>query len=313
MATTSTGRVIYLPDPINQFNRLARVSGSKGTGSYVFGDPWNNFHENPATGRVEDYDNRNCTAAVGATLRDSHTSGRSRSNPAQIRNHQHDFAGGIGWDDVNVAWRDIWNEELGFPQFFDWLDVITALREGRDLGIQGDYGLVPWDYQAQKGGNFDHAFSLHGYRSSDGRVLFWDPLAKHMVWVPQYVIRPAAERLALQQRGSKGRLFVAFTRRVAPIVSPALHGWVASVHPIGKLPTRRYWQYVLSRDGKYIVDRIARETGGFTAECTAPIYRSVLSTSRGKKGMDEPGYNIVKLQTGVYDGRFIAAGYAEER
>ena len=313
MATTATGRVIYVPDPINQFNRLARVSGPKGTGSYVFGDPWNNVHENPQTGKIEDYDGRNCTAAVGATLRDSHTMGKSRSNPSQIRNHQNDFAGGIGWDDVNTAWRDIWNEELGFPQFFDWLDVLTALREHRDVGIQGDHGLVPWQYQTQKGGNFDHAFSLHGYRSSDGRVLFWDPLAKHLVWVPQYAIRPAAEKLALEQRGSKGRLFVAYTRVLSTPTAPVIHGWVASVHPIGHLPTRTYWQYVLSGDGRFIVDRISRETGGFSAECTAPIYRPVHPAAKGKKGMDKAGYDIVKLQTGAYHDRFIAAGYAEER
>ena len=40
----------------------------------------------------------------------------------------------------------------------------------------------------------------------------YDPLCKHATWVPQYVIRPAAERLAIVQRGDKSRLFVELNR-----------------------------------------------------------------------------------------------------
>ena len=33
----------YIPDPMNQFNRLIRIGGLKGTGSYTFGSAWDNM------------------------------------------------------------------------------------------------------------------------------------------------------------------------------------------------------------------------------------------------------------------------------
>lgn len=205
------------PDPINQFNRLVHVSGASGTGSYALGSRWNNMHNG------QNYDGRNCTAAVGAIAIDAHTGGKYTSNPAQIRNHQTDWAGGIGLDDVNVAWGRLWpGNQLLLPSSADWTDVIQWLKDRRFVAIQGDYDQVPYAYQCQKGGTFDHAFGLGGFRASDARVLLYDPLCKHAVWVPQYVIRVAAEKLALVQRGSKGRLFVGLTRPMPPPYVPGV-------------------------------------------------------------------------------------------
>lgn len=199
-----------LPDPINQFSRLIYVSGGEPTGTYALGSRWNNTHN----GQV--WDGRNCTAAVGAIAIDAHTGGRITSNPAQIRNHQNDWAGGIGLDDVNAAWADLWpGNQLVLPQA-DWADVIQALKERRFVAIQGDYDQIPYAYQCQKGGTFDHAFGLGGFRSTDARVLLYDPLCKHAVWVPQYVIRTSAEKLAIAQRGTRSRLFVGLTRVMPP-------------------------------------------------------------------------------------------------
>lgn len=206
------------PSPINQFSRLIHVSGTEPTGTYALGSRWNNTHVNPANGRVENWDGRNCTAAVGAIVIDAETGGRIRTSPNRIRNAQLDWSGGIGLDDVNYAIRNVYGAQhtMALPGSANWTDVLQALRERRFVAIQGDYDQVPYAYQAQKGGTFDHAFGLGGYRATDGRVLYYDPLDRHAKWVPQSVIRPAAEKLALVQRGSRARLFVGFTRPMPP-------------------------------------------------------------------------------------------------
>jgi hypothetical protein len=156
---------------------------------------------------------------MGALLIDAHTGGKKLSSPPSIRNHQDDWSGGIGWDDVNVALWRIFGLRLTIPPSADWYDVLGWLKAGRCVGIQGDYDQVPYTYQCQKGGTFDHAFALAGYRSSDGRVLRYDPLCKNAQWIPQSAIRAAAEKLALAQRGTRGRLFVMLTQ-VMPLVTP---------------------------------------------------------------------------------------------
>lgn len=210
------------PDPINQFSRLNYVSGARGTGTYSLGSRWNNIHN----GR--NYDGANCTAAMGALLIDAHTKGKIKSTPPQIRNAQNDWDGGIGWDDVNVAWSKLWpGNQLILPQSADWADTLAYLREGRFVGIQGDNDQMgSWSCQA--GGTFTHAYALGGYRASDGRVLKYDPLCRNAVWIPQYAIRLAAEKLALNERGSKGKLFVSLTRVVNP-PPPAVH-WGSDVN-----------------------------------------------------------------------------------
>jgi hypothetical protein len=198
------------PAPINQFSRLIFQSGTEPTGNYTLGSRWNNIHNG------SNYDGRNCTAAMGAVSVDAATGGRITSNPAQIRNHQNDWSGGIGWDDVNVALDNLGYPKLVLPTNFDWYDTLAAVKEGRFVGIQGDNDQVPYEYQCQKGGTFDHAYGLAGWRASDSRVLRYDPLCGRASWVPQSAIRGAAEKLALVQRGTRSRLFVGLTKVMPP-------------------------------------------------------------------------------------------------
>lgn len=198
------------PDPINQFNRLIYVSGTVPTGTYIKGSRWNNTHNG------QNWDGRNCTAAMGAVLIDAHTGGKIKSSPPQIRNNQDDWSGGIGWDDVQVAWKRLWpSQELLLPSAHSWADVIASLKEGRFVGIQGDNDRMGI-YSCQSGFTGDHAYGLAGYRSTDSRVLKYDPLCHHASWVPQTQIRAAAEKLAMVQRGTTQRLFVALTRVMPP-------------------------------------------------------------------------------------------------
>ena len=206
-----------IPNANNQFYRLTLVSGSVGTGTYARGSRWNNLHNG------ENWDGRNCTAAMGAAAIEAHTGGRIKSSPPAIRNAQYDWSGGIGWDDVNVAWAKLFpGNQLILPGDYDWADTLAAVKAGRFVGIQGDNDQMgAWVCQT---GGFTHAYGLAGFRSSDGRVLLYDPLCIKARWIPQYAIRLAAEKLALNERGSKLRLFVALTR---PMAASAV--WAAEI------------------------------------------------------------------------------------
>ncbi len=278
----------YYASPVNQFFRLSYVSGTAPTGYYSLGTPWNTA-----------YDSRNCTAAMGALLIDAHSNGRHKSSPPQIRNHQNDWSGGIGWDDVNVALWDLFGERLTIPYQHDWADVLASLKQGRYVGIQGDYDQVPYSYQCQKGGTFDHAFALGDYRASDGRVLMYDPLCRNASWVPQSAIRGAAEKLALAQRGTKSRLFVMLTQVVAN-TTPTLRYRV-------EVPASRFWRFYTS--GTTIVSpyRKAYETGGFTYNCSAPArYYDT------HNALPADSYPLVRISAPgkAKDGWFIDAKYS---
>ena len=284
----------YAPRPLNQFNRLVYVSGNRATGTYALGSAWNNIRYN------RDWDSANCTAAVGAMAVDASTGGARRTGPPDIRNAQNDWSGGIGLDDVNVAIGKLFpGHQLTLSRYgayMDWADVLYRLKQGRFVAIQGDYDQVPYNYQAQKGGTFDHAFGLGGYRTSDGRVLYYDPLARHGVWVPQYAIRPAAEKLALVQRGDRHKLFAGYTR-VMPTILPPTTTYRVSVR------AGDVWSYRLSSG--VIVGRSSFTTGGFSASCTAPRIYSA-------RGLPSARYTLVRLTSGSRSGKYIAARYAEE-
>lgn len=285
----------YAPRPINQFNRLVYVSGNRATGTYALGTPWNNVR----LGR--DWDSANCTAAVGAMVVDGSTGGARRTSPVDIRNAQNDWSGGIGLDDVNVAIGKLFpGHQLTLSRYgayMDWNDVIYRLKQGRFVAIQGDYDQIPYNYQAQKGGTFDHAFGLGGYRSSDGRVLYYDPLARHGVWVPQYVIRPAAQKLALVQRGDRNKLFAGYTRVMAFATLPPAT-YEVSV-PAGDLFVYRLSSGVITR-------RTSETTGGFSATCTpAKTYRA--------QNLPSGSYTLVRLTSGSRSGKYIGSRYARER
>jgi hypothetical protein len=287
--------MVYAPSPMNQFNRLVLVSGTKPTGLYQLGSPWNNVYN----GR--DYDSANCTATSGAILRDATTGGRSKCSPNLIRNNQNDFTGGIGWDDVNVAYSRLGWPTLYRPGSDDWADVIAYLRQGRPVGVGYDYDQVPYVYQEQKGGTFDHACVLTAYRGSDGAILYYDPLGRRAKWVPQYVVRAGAQKLALAQRGDRGRLFILVG---PPMPTPAPSNYRVSIQPLPGQTYRNFWSYSVSAVHGRITGRVGVRTKGFSASSTAPSRR--YWTYAGKS------YVLVKLTSGSRAGQWVHAAYAEE-
>jgi hypothetical protein len=199
---------VHHPAPLNQFYRLDYDEIAK---RYVKTTRWN--HSHIRNGMTINYDSVDCMVSAGAILLDAHTGGSKRTTPGAIHDHQDDMVGGVGVDDVRVSWSRGWGEVLYTPADFDWADTIYAVRTQRRCAIVGvDYDYVPYDYQVQKGGSFDHAIVLEDYRSTDARLRRYDSLDANPAWVPQSAYKAAAEALALRVRGSRARLFVAFTR-----------------------------------------------------------------------------------------------------
>ncbi len=211
---------VYRPAPVSQFYQLDRDTP---TSPYAKTVRWNHIHPN-ANGVVVNWDSYLCMAGEGAVALDAHTQGQYRFSPGSIHDRQSDKLGGIGVDDVADAFATV-GQTLLTPDYYDWADTLAAVKARRHVAIGVDYGKVPYEYQAQKGGDFSHAMGIDEYRASDGRILVFDTLATNPRWMPQSAIRPAAEALALQERGNAGRLFVGLTRQ-RPALEPA---WIVSV------------------------------------------------------------------------------------
>ena len=201
---------VHHPAPENQFYRLDFDEVRK---VWVKTTRWNNIING------HNFDSENCMATQGAIALDAHTGGAKKTSPGVIRQYGGDLSGGMGVDDVQRAWDTHFGETLWTPADFSWDDFLYAVRAQRRYGIVGvDYGDVPYDYQVQKGGTFDHAIGVDDWRSTDSRILRSDSLDTKFVWVPQSAYRAAAESLALRVRGSRGKLFVAFSA-IRPLLS----------------------------------------------------------------------------------------------
>lgn len=213
------------PAPVNQFNRLDYDEVAR---KYYKTTRWNHSHRN-AAGVLTNWDSLLCMATEGAVAIDAHTGGRLRSTPGAIHDHQDDQMGGIGVDDVAVAWKRLWGADLIVPSDYDWADVMTAVRARRHVIVGVDYEDVPYEYQEQKGGTFDHALGVDDVRS-DGSILRYDSLGANPRWVPQSAVRAGAESLALRVRGTRSRLFVALTAVRPKLNAPAPTYWATVIH-----------------------------------------------------------------------------------
>jgi len=206
----------------------------------------------------------NCMATAGAVAIDAHTGGVIRSNPPQIRAGQDDQSGGIGVNDVDVAWHRLWGRDLLTPAGFSWADVMHAVKtERRHVAIGVDYAKVPYAYQLQKGGTFDHALNIDDIRDTDGAILRYDSLGTNPAWVPQSAVRPAAEALALRARGTAGSLFVGLTasRPAVGTAAPHYHATVIHATKLWNDSTKR-WVYQLAVGATLIVRGAKYVKGG---------------------------------------------------
>lgn len=252
---------IHHPAPINQFYRLDRDTP---TSPWVKTTRWNNIITTPSGEKVN-ADPLNCMAAEGAVALDAHTLGVMHTSPAGIRNFQDDMSGGIGVDDVQVAWHRHFGQTLLTPGDYSWDDVMYAVHvQRRHVALGVDYRHVPYDYQVQKNGQFDHAIGIDDSAPERNLVLRFDSLDTKAVWTPESAYRGAAEALAIRIRGTRNSLFVGLTAS-RPLIAPP-------VVRVSIQPKPGYHGYPETRDfGIYtvvngtITKRVGTTTGGFSA------------------------------------------------
>lgn len=217
----------FVAAPTNQFFRLVRTSA----GGYAYGTPWNNVRTvwNGSEWRPHDFDAENCMASQGCVAAHAHYGGRVVLSPNSIRNHQDDFSGGIGTDDLNVAYARLGlSLRLLRPDNASFDDALGYVEDGRFVIFAVRYDAMPDEYQLQVPGRFDHALGASHWRASDGTVLKYDSLGRAPRRVPAAAaIKAAAESLALREAGSRGRLFIGVTG-VIPQAAPAVR-WGADV------------------------------------------------------------------------------------
>lgn len=218
MVLEQLGGNVRHPAPVNQFNRLVYNETTK---RFEKGLAWNHVHAN-SRGNVIDWDGYLCMATEGAVAIDAHTGGKTRSSPGQIHDAQSDRDGGIGVDDVEDAWRNLWGADLIVPADYSWADLISAVRARRHVVLGVDYRSVPDVWKGQLPGDFDHAVGIDDIRSN-GDILVYDSLKTMPVWMPQSAMRDAAEDLAGRVRGNRGALFCGLTAARLQIGGTAPH------------------------------------------------------------------------------------------
>lgn len=215
------------PTPLNQFWVLEYNEVTK---TWVKVRRWNHTHADE-NGVVINWDSKLCMATEGAVALDAHTGGRRRSTPGAIHDRQNDQSGGIGIDDVKVAWDSL-GEDLIYPDGFDWADVVAAIRARRHVLYAVDYSKLPYADQIQKVGMtfFPHALGLDDVNAS-GQVLVYDSLGTGPKWMNPAGLQAAGEAIALRERGSKGRLFVGLTAIRPKLNAPAPTYSVTIIQP----------------------------------------------------------------------------------
>ncbi len=122
---------------------------------------------------------------------------------------------------VDRAWHH-WGQDLDVRNGYNWTSVISNLKSGYFVILQGDYDQFTYATRCQDSFTGGHAVILAPIFSSTGAVLMGDPLCKTWKYVSQYELRNYAQKLARQVYGSSwvGQVFHA---RIKPATVTAPH------------------------------------------------------------------------------------------
>jgi hypothetical protein len=129
-----------------------------------------------------------CTVAVGVMALDAWTRGAIDPSTTALRGRQRDQAGGIGLDDLAVAFSSYGVGSSWTHGRRLWSSVRARLLRGDGTGVQGDYGkLGGWRAPTSTftGG---HALYLESM-TADGWVTVDDPLRRSSVRIPESAVR----------------------------------------------------------------------------------------------------------------------------
>lgn len=118
---------------------------------------------------------------------------------------------------INVAFK--WHVDLTSRYGAPWGSLVSALKSGRGLILQGDYDQIPAEFSGQLSFKGDHAVFVN-HVSGDGDLYWLDPLReKGAVEIPAIVARRYGEKLAKKWGIYPGLAFC--TTRITPNVSEA--------------------------------------------------------------------------------------------
>ena len=127
------------------------------------------------------YGSRSCLAYAAATAIDYHSLGELRPTGRQVREASDDptaSIGGIGLNlgNIDVAWRKLVGEALGFTYSGTWAVLRTRRAEGRYLLLLGRYSAFPLAERCQKDFVGPHGIAISPDSLADGRWIMDDPL-----------------------------------------------------------------------------------------------------------------------------------------
>jgi len=168
----------------------------------------------------------NCTMASGAMALDYDTLGHVQVLGGQLRNVSGDHIGGtgLGSPGLTTSWAH-YGQVLHVGTGGHWDDVMTALKHGRGVVLQGMYSALPKAYHSKVnslGFGGAHAVYLNPEFNADGSVLMGDPLNEKFIWVPQAALRSFANALGAHELGASSpqRIFFASTDPHVIVVNP---------------------------------------------------------------------------------------------
>ncbi len=176
---------------------------------------------------------KNCTMASGAMALDFHTQGKVQKWGGELRTLSGDTVGGTGIPELAKAWS-----KLGYTLIdrrgHTWADVMTDLRAGRGVVLQGDYDVLTGTNTCQGTFDGDHAIYLNPQLYGSGSVMeiaVGDPLCGAFKTISVGVLKAYAEKLGRAQYGYSNpqKIFFGSTRAWP---DPAVNLWTGAVRTV---------------------------------------------------------------------------------
>lgn len=175
----------------------------------------------------------NCTMSSGAMALDFHTQGKEQVWGGTLRTLSGDTSGGTNIDNLQTAVGKLGGYKFEDHRGEPWANVVTALKAGKGVILQGDYDVFTGMSTCQSSFDGDHAIYLNPeFNSTKTAVLVGDPLCKTWKYIPLTTLRAYTEKLSLRVVKTTSKLYFATTR-----AWPETAGGVVDIMPTFKVVT----------------------------------------------------------------------------
>ena len=259
------------------------------------------------------YASTNCGCASEAMRDVSQQKGTrpSKGSPWQptgksIRAGTGDTSGGTNPAQTTAVTRRVYGIPTASPRIGTFQALLNYLAAGHAVDLLVGYGPINTYKSGSPGFRGNHRGVLVG-RDTDKRLLLWaDPLydgrrsgiPRGQQWIPQTVMYQAASALVLDP--STGRTVA----DGAAYFVPSLTHTARPVPHRANVPAGKYARYHVVSG--VIAGRNFYTTGGFSADCTAPVSYPVAPNANVPAGT----FKLVRLLSGSHKGAYINAKYA---